>query len=352
MDRGSSTAYQTEIVKDQNKPFHLLEVYLDSGTQYLTDGYISVSFNSNTYTPLGHFLNFSNIVETNELTVDQLSISLSGVEQTYTNLLLKDYFKFPLESKNLRRFRKIIYLPLSLSNILFVILNAPLILFEYFLKILIKYFLKILIKFKIPAIINKIFVLLFNENSKKKSKKNILKVLNLISKSLNLISKSLKTNFLIYTKLSNYFFSIFIYNMKILDYLFVIEPDVIHANDLLTLPIAGIYKLLTGTSFIYDSHELEMHRNATRLPTTDTPRCTTCGPITLAGAAAGVTWTGLLANALARLVAAGPCSRAVRGMTDAQNRNARYEKKDPGICRYIPVFYHAGIYPSKYSGAM
>ena len=93
-----------------------------------------------------------------------------------------------------------------------------------------------------------------------------------------------------------------------------------------------------------------MHRNATRLPTTDTPRCTTCGPITLAGAAAGVTWTGLLANALARLVAAGPCSRAVRGMTDAQNRNARYEKKDPGICRYIPVFYHTGIYPPKYSG--
>ena len=92
MDRGSSTAYQTEIVKDQNKPFHLLEVHLDSGTQYLTDSYISISFNSNTYTPLGHFLSFSNIVETNELTVDQLSISLSGVEQTYTNLLLNENY--------------------------------------------------------------------------------------------------------------------------------------------------------------------------------------------------------------------------------------------------------------------
>ena len=37
-------------------------------------------------------------------------------------------------------------------------------------------------------------------------------------------------------------------------------------------------------------------------------------------------------------------------MTDAQNRNARYGKTDPGICRYIPVFYHTGIYPPKYSG--
>jgi hypothetical protein len=47
-----------------------------------------------------------------------------------------------------------------------------------------------------------------------------------------------------------------------------------------------------------------------------------------------------------------PCSRAipVYGMMDAHNRNTRYGKTGPGIYRYIPVFYHTGIYPPKYSG--
>ena len=92
MDRGSSTAYQTEIVKSQNKPFHLLEVHLDSGTLYLSDCYIPVTYNGNAFTPVGNFLGFSNIVETNELTVDQVSISLSGVDQTNTYLLLSENY--------------------------------------------------------------------------------------------------------------------------------------------------------------------------------------------------------------------------------------------------------------------
>ena len=34
----------------------------------------------------------------------------------------------------------------------------------------------------------------------------------------------------------------------------------------------------------------------------------------------------------------------------AQKQNTRYGKTGPGIYRYIPVFYHTGIYPPKYSG--
>ena len=32
----------------------------------------------------------------------------------------------------------------------------------------------------------------------------------------------------------------------------------------------------------------------------------------------------------------------------AQNQNTRYGKTGPGIYRYIPVFYHTGIYPPRY----
>jgi glycosyltransferase involved in cell wall biosynthesis len=39
-------------------------------------------------------------------------------------------------------------------------------------------------------------------------------------------------------------------------------PDVIHAHDLSTLPLGGRVAKYTGARLIYDSHELEMHRNA------------------------------------------------------------------------------------------
>ena len=90
MDRGSTTAFQTEIVKDENKPFHLLSVAFDSGTVYLSDGNFAVSYDSNTYNPTGHFLSFSDIVESNQLTIETVTVSLSGVDQTYTNLLLSE----------------------------------------------------------------------------------------------------------------------------------------------------------------------------------------------------------------------------------------------------------------------
>jgi hypothetical protein len=90
MDRGSTTAFQTEILKDENKPFHLLSVAFDSGTVYLSDGNFAVTYDSNTYNPTGHFLSFSDIVESNQLTIETVTVSLSGVDQTYTNLLLSE----------------------------------------------------------------------------------------------------------------------------------------------------------------------------------------------------------------------------------------------------------------------
>ena len=39
-------------------------------------------------------------------------------------------------------------------------------------------------------------------------------------------------------------------------------PEIIHAHDLATLPIGGSIALKIGAKLVYDSHELEMHRNS------------------------------------------------------------------------------------------
>jgi hypothetical protein len=88
MDRGSTGAFQTEIVKSANKPFHLVKLSFDDVSYFLSDAYIPVTYDSNTYTPTGSFLAFSDIVETNEANIETISISLSGVDTTYINLFL------------------------------------------------------------------------------------------------------------------------------------------------------------------------------------------------------------------------------------------------------------------------
>ncbi len=88
MDRGSTSAFRTEIVKSANKPFHLVKLSFDDVSYFLSDAYIPVTYDSNTYTPTGSFLAFSDIVETNEANIETISISLSGVDTTYVNLFL------------------------------------------------------------------------------------------------------------------------------------------------------------------------------------------------------------------------------------------------------------------------
>ncbi|QDP48588.1 MAG: putative baseplate hub protein [Prokaryotic dsDNA virus sp.] len=93
-NRNSTSAFQTEIVKAQNQPIHLIEVYFDAptGTQYMTDAYIPITYNSNTYSAAGYFLSFSDIQETSNLVINSLTISLSGIDKTYINYVLDEDF--------------------------------------------------------------------------------------------------------------------------------------------------------------------------------------------------------------------------------------------------------------------
>jgi len=92
MDRGSTSAFQTEVVKAANRPLHLVSVHFDDTTVYMTDGYKTITYSSNDYVPMGHLLGFSDIEEAAEVIVSNVTVTLSGVDQVWiSNFLSKDY---------------------------------------------------------------------------------------------------------------------------------------------------------------------------------------------------------------------------------------------------------------------
>lgn len=91
-DRGMTAAVLTEIAESQNKPFHLIDIQFTTGTVYFTDSDRDIVWNSNTYTAAGDFLTFSDITEQNAMTVGEIEVQLSGVDQTYLSTILNETF--------------------------------------------------------------------------------------------------------------------------------------------------------------------------------------------------------------------------------------------------------------------
>lgn len=93
--RGASVAVQAEWAAAANAPAHLIELRLDAGdggTVYVTDSYRSIVWGGNTYTALGHLLGFGGLAESAEVRVADISVSLSGVDQTLiATVLAADY---------------------------------------------------------------------------------------------------------------------------------------------------------------------------------------------------------------------------------------------------------------------
>ncbi len=92
MDRGSTAAFQAEIVKGQNQPVHLVSIHLDGETSYMTDAYKTISYGGNDYAGVGHFLGFSDIEETAEISVSSVNINLSGIDKTWVSNFLNQQY--------------------------------------------------------------------------------------------------------------------------------------------------------------------------------------------------------------------------------------------------------------------
>lgn len=88
MDRGASAGFVAEILKSRNQPVYLVEVWFDDGTIRMTDGWINVLWGGNTYTANGYYLGFSGLSETNDMTIPNVTVQVSAVDQTWIAIAL------------------------------------------------------------------------------------------------------------------------------------------------------------------------------------------------------------------------------------------------------------------------
>ena len=92
MDRSSTSAFQTEVAKLQNRPAHLVEVIFDDETVYMTDYYKPITYGGNSYLAVGNFMGFSDIEEAAEVIVSNVTLALGGIAQAWiSRVLTKDY---------------------------------------------------------------------------------------------------------------------------------------------------------------------------------------------------------------------------------------------------------------------
>ena len=93
MPRDLTSAVKTELATGKIRPVLLIEIGFSTPV-YLTDASFditsSVSGSSRTYLSNGHLKSITDISETNVPTKNTLSISLSGVDQTYISVALNE----------------------------------------------------------------------------------------------------------------------------------------------------------------------------------------------------------------------------------------------------------------------
>jgi hypothetical protein len=80
----------TPVQQDHISSCLLIDLTLDTTTYYISSAYKPVTYNSNTYTELGSFLQISDFQEDIRTTNGDISITLSGIpsEQDYLSLIL------------------------------------------------------------------------------------------------------------------------------------------------------------------------------------------------------------------------------------------------------------------------
>ena len=92
MNRGASGAFLAELAKNTNSPCWMAELYFDGGTDRVTDAWKSISWGGHTYTAGGSMLSFSGLSETIDLQIPNVTLTVSGVDQTYVSVALSTPF--------------------------------------------------------------------------------------------------------------------------------------------------------------------------------------------------------------------------------------------------------------------
>lgn len=78
MTKVLDSAVITTLESNQFECAHLVELYLDAGTEYLTDSFYDIVYNSNTYASANGLLGFEDISEQTDVVVGSVKITLAG----------------------------------------------------------------------------------------------------------------------------------------------------------------------------------------------------------------------------------------------------------------------------------
>lgn len=90
----SRTGYPTDFNNAELTAFMAVELFFDSGTVRLWNGIGDLTFNSNTYSGTGQFLNVSQIEESAEIGAKGVTLSLSGVSSTILSYALTENYQY------------------------------------------------------------------------------------------------------------------------------------------------------------------------------------------------------------------------------------------------------------------
>lgn len=83
MGRTMTTAMSSALGETTLTTCHLLTVYMDSGTVRLTDGHKDIQYGSESWVASGEFLEFDGLEELLGMELTQVTVSLSGVDQSW-----------------------------------------------------------------------------------------------------------------------------------------------------------------------------------------------------------------------------------------------------------------------------
>ena len=90
MTRDTTTDFKNEIDNDVIRPRLLIKATFNSGTIYVWNGLGDLSWGGDTYSGLGELLSISDVVESTEIKVENLTITFSALSAAYKALALTE----------------------------------------------------------------------------------------------------------------------------------------------------------------------------------------------------------------------------------------------------------------------
>ena len=91
MARGLTSNIKAELATNKLNPVNLIYLNIAGGQRY-TDHYKDIVFDANTYSATSLFLGLSEVAESAEVAVDNITLAFTGADQTIISLLLNNEY--------------------------------------------------------------------------------------------------------------------------------------------------------------------------------------------------------------------------------------------------------------------